>query len=96
MNIEFAIAIPGFITGMIIGAAFVVSRITRSVLLTGLAALLIWIFVESGDHGIVSFFESIYHDRILENQMFFIPLIIGLVAAVIFTNEARKPNFSGD
>lgn len=89
MNFDLNIMTPAFISGAILGAALSISRFFRVLAISILALLLIWIFYEAGEGGIIEVFGRIF-DYITNNQMFSIPLILGLLLALILLKEVKK------
>lgn len=89
MDLNLAITLPGFLTGLVIGAAFSISRAFRVLTVTCIALLLIWIFYENGEAGIIDFFGSL-HLKIITHMMFYLPSIVGIILGLILTKKLNK------
>ena len=90
MTIEYDIAIPGFLAGLILGTALALSRIIQIAVSISLFLYIIWIFVEYGESGIIDFFNLVVFDQLYVNRMFYIPLLAGLIVSLTSAAKLQR------
>lgn len=91
MDIDFSLVIPALVTGIILGAALSISKLLRGIVIVSTAAFIVWIFVESGEAGIVQMFEWILYNHVLVNPQFYLPVIAGsLVSIALHSGKTLK------
>lgn len=89
MDLNIMIALPGLLTGLILGSAFSLSRVFRVLTVTCIALLLIWLFYESGESGIIEFFGSLYQ-KFYTEIMFYLPSLAGLILGLTITKTIKR------